>query len=136
MKYVYRIFVAVNILIMTAGFSACSYTPNEAKNAIVDHGSKISGAIVDGSIAQWNREIALNPKSAQAYSGRGAFKYAKGDKQGAIDDFTKAIQIDPNSIAAHSGRGAARFTAGDITGAIGDFINVARLSFFSRMRNG
>ncbi len=136
MKHLCRLFIFFCFVIMTAGISSCGNNQNDAQKAVLENGSKLGVAIVDSSIAQWNKEIALNPKSAQAYSGRGAFKYAKGDKQGAIEDFTKAIQIDPNSITAHSGRGAARFTVGDITGAIGDFINAARLSFFSRSGNG
>ncbi|NTW81972.1 MAG: tetratricopeptide repeat protein [Chlorobiaceae bacterium] len=136
MKHLCQLFVFVSFVIMTAGISACGNNPTDTQKTVLENGSKIGAAIVDSSVAQWNKAIAFNPQSAQAYSGRGAFKYAKGDKQGAIEDFTKAIQIDPNSITAHSGRGAARFTVGDITGAIGDFINMARLSFFSRSGNG
>ncbi len=40
-----------------------------------------------------NRSIEINPKDAQAYSGRGLAKYQLNDKQGAIMDISTATEL-------------------------------------------
>lgn len=56
-------------------------------------------------IADCNRAIELDPRSAQAFYVRGKCRHT--DFIAAINDFTKAIQLDPNYAEAYSARGAA-----------------------------
>ena len=81
-------------------------------------------------MAEFTKAIKLDPKSAKAYAGRGALKYAMGDSKGAILDLSKAIELNPKSISAYSGRGSAKFAAGDTPGAIADFMSAGRLMLF------
>jgi tetratricopeptide (TPR) repeat protein len=124
------LFIAIVAVAFTS-LSACDNAAENSKNALLNTGAKIGSGAMQGSLNEFNKAIKLDPKSARAYSARGAFKYATGDSKGAIADLSKAIELDPKSLAAYSGRGSAKFTTGDIPGATADFISVARLALFS-----
>lgn len=48
------------------------------------------------SVDAFNHAIALNPKSARSYMGRGWAYYQMGDVAHARPDFQKALQLDPS----------------------------------------
>ena len=52
------------------------------------------------AIGDFERKIALDPQSAEAYYNRANAKFALGDKQGAIRDYDKAIAINPQDAEA------------------------------------
>ncbi|HUY92863.1 MAG TPA: tetratricopeptide repeat protein [Pirellulales bacterium] len=56
-------------------------------------------------VADCDRAIELDPRSAQAFYVRGKCRHT--DFVAAINDFTKATQVDPNYAEAYSARGAA-----------------------------
>src|SRR3990172_7403316 len=61
----------------------------------------------DRAFKDYDKAIALNPKSPEIYVHRGmAFSY-KGEQDKAIADFNKAIDLDPNLAIAYVGRGLA-----------------------------
>ena len=124
------IFVAIIAIMLTSLF-ACDNAAENSKNALLTTGAKIGSGAMQGSLDEFTKAIKVDPKSARAYAGRGALKYAMGDSKGAITDLTKAIELDPKSVTAYSGRGSAKFAAGDISGATADFISVAGLALFS-----
>ncbi len=111
--------------------SACNNAGDSSKNSLLSTGAKIGSDAMQGTMAEFTRAIKLDPKSAKAYGGRGALKYAMGDSKGAILDLTKAIELNPKSVSAYSGRGSAKFATGDTPGAIADFISAGRLMLFS-----
>jgi tetratricopeptide (TPR) repeat protein len=74
-----------------------------------------------GSIADYNQSIAINPKNADAYYNRGVDKSALGDKQGAIADYNQAIAINPQDADAYNNRGLDKYSLGDKQGAIADY---------------
>ena len=125
------IFVAIIAITLTS-LSACDNAAENSKNALLTTGAKIGSGAMQGSLDEFTKAIKVDPKSARAYAGRGAIKYASGDSKGAIMDLTKAIELDPKSLTAYSGRGSAKFATGDIPGATADFISVARLMLFSK----
>ncbi len=131
MKIFYHSFLVAFIAVMFTALSACDNASENSKNALLTTGEKIGNGALQGSLAEFTKAINLDPKSARAYAGRGALKYAMGDSKGAIADLTKAIELDPKSISAYSGRASAKFVAGDIPGATADFISAARLMAFS-----
>ncbi len=49
-----------------------------------------------GAIEQFSRAIELKPDYAEAYTQRGAAKYASGDPAAALVDYEKALQLQPN----------------------------------------
>ncbi len=123
-------FIAIIAVTLTF-LSACDNAAENSKNALLTTGAKIGRGAMQGSIAEFSKAIQVDPKSARAYAGRGAIRYAAGDSKGGMADLTKAIELDPKSVTAYSGRGSARFATGDIPGATADFISVARLMLFS-----
>ncbi len=124
------LFIPVFALMLTS-LSACDNAADTSKNALLTTGAKIGSGAMQGSLDEFTKAIKLDPKSAKAYAGRGALKYAMGDSKGAIADLSKAIELDPKSVTAYSGRGSAKFATGDVAGGTADFINVARLALFS-----
>jgi Flp pilus assembly protein TadD len=123
-------FIAIVALVLTS-LSACDNAAENSKNALLTTGAKIGSGAMKGSLDEFTKAIKLDPKSARAYAGRGAIRYASGDSKGGIADLTKAIELDPKSVTAYSGRGSAKFATGDIPGATADFISAARLALFS-----
>ena len=123
--------VLIPSLALMLTVSACDNAGDNSKNELLKTGSKIGNSALQGSLAEFTKAIKLDPKSAKAYAGRGALKYAMGDSKGALADLTKAIELDPKSVTAYSGRASAKFASGDIPGATADFISVARLMAFS-----
>jgi lipoprotein NlpI len=131
MKNPLRVLFLPLVAFMLLTVSACDNAADTSKNTLLSTGAKISHDAMQGSMAEFTKAIKLDPKSAKAYAGRGAFKYAMGDSKGAILDLTKAIELNPKSISAYSGRGSAKFAAGDTPGAIADFISAGRVMLFS-----
>ena len=62
--------------------------------------------------------IVLNPKYAEAFTGRGVTYQAKGDYDRAITDFDKAIALNPNDVLAYSSRGVSYGHKDDFVRAI------------------
>jgi len=57
------------------------------------------------ALAQYNRALATNPKSALAFINRGQVYYDKGELDKALADFSKSFTINPDLTLAHVGRG-------------------------------
>ncbi len=69
----------------------------------------------------------MDPKSADAFAGRGSAYLLKGDYDLAIQDYNEAIRLNPKSASAFNGRGAAYFAKGDYNRAIPDYDEAIRL---------
>jgi Tfp pilus assembly protein PilF len=53
---------------------------------------------LDGAIADFTRAIAINPRAAGAYNGRGDVRKAKGDLAGAIADYQHTVALNDHPI--------------------------------------
>jgi tetratricopeptide (TPR) repeat protein len=75
-----------------------------------------------GSLADLNRAISLDPNLAKAYSSRGILKVIKlNDLQGSLADLNRAISLDPNLAIAYNNRGAIKLTKlNDPQGSLAD----------------
>jgi len=111
------------LLWMPAGF-VCSdvfaQTASEYQGAAM---KKYEAHDYDGAIADCTKELALDPKNAEAYDTRGSAKFGKLDFDGAIADYTQALTLDPETerASAYYGRGDAKYQKGDLDGAIADY---------------
>lgn len=76
-----------------------------------------------GALADYNRVIKTNPRSANAYYNRGLLKATKlQDYSGALADYNRAIQIKPAYDAAYTNRGNLKATnLQDYPGALADY---------------
>lgn len=73
-----------------------------------------------GALADYERAIALNPKSARAYYSRGWAKGVAGDYLGEIEDSEHAYQLEPETTSIYLRRlGHAYAGLGDYTRAMG-----------------
>jgi tetratricopeptide (TPR) repeat protein len=68
---------------------------------------------LDGALADFNRAIALDSRSAWAHFGRGTVLGEQGKLAEAITDFDRAVELDPQFALAYANRGLARLRRGE-----------------------
>jgi Flp pilus assembly protein TadD len=73
--------------------------------------------------------IQLNPKYLNAYKGRAAAFYGKGDNDKAIADLTENIRINPNDATAYHLRGFVYERIGERYKAEDDFAQAKKLGY-------
>ena len=96
----------------------------------LDHEQKVSSVDVfraGGTIADFDKIIARDPKLAIAYFYRGSAYGAKGDPRRSIADFNEAIRLDPNHAQARNGRCYALAIIGQMQQALADCDESLRL---------
>jgi tetratricopeptide (TPR) repeat protein len=78
---------------------------------------------VQGTLADYNKAIALDPKYVFAYNNRGNLKADKlNDVRGALADYNQAISFDPKYVFAYNNRGILKYEKlNDERGALADF---------------
>ncbi|MHC4176521.1 MAG: tetratricopeptide repeat protein [Planctomycetota bacterium] len=82
----------------------------------------------DKAIAEFTKEIQLDPASATTYGNRAGAYVAKGEFDKAIVDYTEAIRLDPQLAGAYYGRGVAYDCSGEPDKAIVDYDEAIRLN--------
>lgn len=75
----------------------------------------------DEAIADFDRAVALDPKSVWAFADRGMAHYWKKQADLAAQDFANALAIDPDNYVADHGRGLIALDKDDVPGAIAAF---------------
>jgi tetratricopeptide (TPR) repeat protein len=74
-----------------------------------------------GSIAEYNRLLAMDKMYPRIYSKRAGSKAMLGQAEDALEDAEKALQIDPKDEEAYNGRGLANRLLGRLNEAVNDF---------------
>ena len=82
----------------------------------------------DEAIVEFNKIIAADPKSANAYYNLGYAYDKKGDLANSISNFSKAIEIDPTLTDAYYNRGFAYYKKGNFDSAIADYSKAIEIS--------
>jgi tetratricopeptide (TPR) repeat protein len=80
-----------------------------------------------GADTQFTQAIAIFPKYADAYLGRGKARQAAGQINAALADFEKAIAINPTLDIAYIARGTIEASQGNGQKALEDFTRSIRL---------
>lgn len=75
----------------------------------------------------WDRAIAANLQTAEAYNNRGLAFYNLEQHQQAIVDFNQAIQINPNYAEAYNNRGNAYYALEQYQQAEGQYTESLKL---------
>ena len=100
----------------------------KADDYIASAAQKYEKGEYQGSLADLDRAIQLNPNFANAYKSRGTLKERLQDTQGALADYNRAIQLDPSYAIAYAWRDIIKYTRlNDRAGAIADMQQAARL---------
>ncbi len=73
-----------------------------------------------GAIADLDRAIAIDPRSAEAYISRAEARISIGNAKEANDDANRALKLKPNAAKAYVIRATARIGLSDLTGARAD----------------
>jgi tetratricopeptide (TPR) repeat protein len=68
----------------------------------------------------YDRAVALDPNSAEAYMQRAELRQAGGDRDGAIEDYTRALATGAAPARAYFKRATAKFYKKDFEGAKAD----------------
>lgn len=56
-------------------------------------------------LEKWEREIALDPENAEAYSKRGTVLFVLGRKKEALASYDRALEINPEYEKAWNNKG-------------------------------
>jgi len=75
------------------------------------------------AIAQYNKAIELNPRSAKAYNNRGGAYLTLGEHAKAISDFSRTLELDPGYTSAYHNRANAYLDSERYADAILDYTN-------------
>ena len=119
---------AVIFMTMMLALGLCSAYGQSEDESLRKGASLIHHDKYDEAIAEFNKVIAANPKSASAYYNLGFAYDKKGDLAKAIANFTKAIEIDATLTDAYYNRGFAYYKKGNFDNAIVDYNKVIEIS--------
>ena len=89
--------------------------------------ASLSKAEFDSAVADYSKSIEMDPKSPEAFMGRGLAYSNKQSYDLAVADFDKAIELKPKNAAAFANRGAALEKKGNIEQAITDYDKAVEL---------
>ena len=121
-----KIAASASIAIMLLSFALHAQTPAEdSLRKGIEYSQQGRN---DEAIAEFDKVIAIDPASADAYYNRGFVHYRKGSLDQAIADCSKAIEIDPASADAYYNRGLAYYKKGSFDKAIFDYNKVLEIS--------
>jgi len=77
--------------------------------------------LYDEALATYDRALDTQPDRADAFAGRGAVLYERGEVEAALDEYRQAIELDPRCLAAFFGRANGRMALGRVAEAIADY---------------
>lgn len=81
----------------------------------------------DDAIKDYDRSIALAPRSVKAYIGRGNAHADRHRYDKALNDYDQAISLNPRAADAYNGRGTALVDQGQLDLAIRDYSRAIEL---------
>jgi len=81
----------------------------------------------DGAIAQFQEELRLNPRDAEAYNNIGIALERKGDLVGAAASYRSALALDPSLAVAHNNLGGVLFSQSRLMESLACFSEAVRL---------
>src|SRR5690349_15739335 len=100
------------VLLLCPSNSAAQHS--RAAKKYLRHGLvRFSKGDLDGAIADYNRALEIDPKSAEAYVDRGKARQVKHDLDGAIADYESAVSLD-SRLANHDEIAQAHLKRGEI----------------------
>lgn len=79
----------------------------------------------DAAIQEYDRSLAIDPKSYEAWTSRGYAWYSKGDFARALSDLNKSLELNPKQEHVYEYRGFAHFELGSPSKALNDYLAAA-----------
>ena len=119
--------IKIGIKIGTSQNMAIGTQP-KADDFILSGFERVSKSDLPGSIVEFTKAIALDPKLVTSRFWRGTCKLLMGDSQGAIADLNAAISLNPKKVEAYMYRGAAYAKLGNKVQAITDLDRAVEIS--------
>ncbi len=102
------------------GIAIASNSQPKADDFVLAGFDRVSKQDFAGSVTEFSKAIALNPKLVTARFWRGSCLLLMGDARAAITDLTKTIALNPNKVEAYMYRGSAYAKLGNRQQAIAD----------------
>jgi Tfp pilus assembly protein PilF len=103
--------------------------PKPVDDLIASAISKESKGDYRGILADMNRAIAIDSKTARLYYIRGTAKSKLDDSPGALADYNRAIQLNPKDADAYYNRGTLKYDKlNDTPGALADYNRAIQLN--------
>lgn len=82
---------------------------------------------ITSALADFDKAIAVNPKTSDSYNNRGRLKYILGDYDLAIADFDKAVLLNPKNFQALMNRGTANRAKKNYDAALKDYAEAEKI---------
>jgi tetratricopeptide (TPR) repeat protein len=105
------------MLVLSFPFTSALGAENAVQEGMVD----LANQKFNDALKKFNLVLKSNPKSHQAYLGRGIVRYYGGSYDNALKDFNMAIENNPKYAEAHVGRGMVWYRKGEYRRAIADY---------------
>ena len=102
-------------------------TAGEVRRILNRAWAHVTAKEFDKAITDYTEAIRLDPKNAQAYTGRGCAYQCKRDWDTAIADYSEAIRLNPKNAEMYCKRGWVYNCRGDHDTAIADCTEAIRL---------
>jgi tetratricopeptide (TPR) repeat protein len=119
--------VAVGVSLLV-GLTAAGHAWADAAEDAYDEGVRLmQQGQQHEAIAAFDKAIRLNPRSAEAYNGRGITYHELAQYERAIKDYDAAIRLNPQFADAYFNRGNAYSDFGQHERAIKDYDEAIRL---------
>jgi lipoprotein NlpI len=119
------VFVSI-VLVSGIGMSG-QVRGDEASDAYSEGVQLLSEGRQRDAIAAFNKAIRLNPRSAEAYHGRGMAYNETGQNDKALKDYDAALALSPQYIEAYFNRANAYSDLGQYERALKDYDEAIRL---------
>ncbi len=112
--------LAIDLGNTTPAVAVKTTTTPKADDYILSAESKSLKSDYRGAVADLDRAIAINPRSAEAYISRAEAQISMGKAREANDDANRALKLKPNAAKAYVVRATAKVGLSDLTGARAD----------------
>ena len=116
-------------ILLTAGMVVCLFLTGCAGIYAWRGAGYLEKDEYDHAIAEFDKAIEINPKSAQAYWCRGIVYLKKGEYDHVIADLNMALEINPKYASVYYSRGTAYFKKGEYDQAWEDVHKAQNLGY-------
>ena len=110
------------LTLVSVGLADESTSNNTTVEKLIRRAGQRSGrGDFEGALADIEKALQLDPRSADAFNQRGTVYYNQAKYAEALADYNKAVEFNPQHADAYANRGNTRYAMQDYKGAVEDY---------------